>query len=110
MTHDAGLTSQDTEYPRPLQEALNERQPCAHRAQSVTSPPELEAWERAMRPRTDPVGSFLVGYHLQQALDAVALPAEQEQLVSYGPHPLTNDGKVRGRIRTAQGLAVPVRD
>jgi len=39
----------------------------------------------------------------------VALQAEQEQLVNHWPHPLKNDGKVRVMIRTAQGLAVPVR-
>jgi hypothetical protein len=51
----------------------------------------------------------LVGQHLQQALDSDALQAEQEQLVRQWPHPLKNDGKVRVMIRTAQGLAVPVR-
>ena len=51
----------------------------------------------------------MVGQHLQQALDADAFQAEQEQLVRQWPHPLKNDGKVRVMIRTAQGLAVPVR-
>src|SRR6266498_787823 len=109
MTHDSGLTNQDTDYTRPIQEVLNELQQFAHTAQAVTSPQELEALERDIRRRTDRLGSLLVGYHMQQALEAVALQAEQEQLVNHWPQPLKNDGKVRVLIRTAQGLAVPVR-
>jgi hypothetical protein len=109
MTHDSGLINQDTDYPRSIQEVLNELQQFAHTAQAVTSPQELEALEHDIRQRTDRLGSLLVGYHMQQALDAVALQAEQEQLVRQWPHPLKNDGKVRVMIRTAQGLAVPVR-
>jgi hypothetical protein len=109
MTHDSGLTNQDTDYTRLIQEILHELQQFAHTTQAVTSPQELEALERDIRQRTDRLGSLLVGYHLQQALEAVALQAAQEQLVSQWPHPLKNDGKVRVMIRTAQGLAVPVR-
>ena len=61
----------------------------------VTSPEELEALEREIRQRTDRLGSLLVGYHLQQALDSPALQAEQDLLVSHWPKPLKNDGKVR---------------
>src|SRR2546427_332844 len=109
MTHDSGLPNQDTDYTRPIQEVLNELQQFADTAQAVTSPQELEALERDIRQRTDGWGSLLVGYHMQQALEAVALQAEKEQLVNHWPHPLKNDGKVRVMIRTAQGLAVPVR-
>src|SRR5262249_6625254 len=109
MTHDSGLLNQDTDYTRSIQEVLNELQQFAHTAQAVTSPQELEALEHDIRQRTDRLGSLLVGYHMQQALDAVALKAEQEQLVRHWPHPIKNDGKVRVMSRTAQGLAVPVR-
>ena len=61
----------------------------------VTSPEELEALEREIRQRTDRLGSLLVGYHLQQALDSPALQAEQAPLVSHWPKPLKNDGKVQ---------------
>src|SRR5437762_10126789 len=74
----------------------------------VTSPEELEALEREIRQRTDRLGSLLVGSHLQQALDAAAVQAEQETLVRQWPKPLKNDGKVQVRVRTAQGLAVTV--
>ena len=47
-------------------------------------------------------------YHLQQALDSAALQAEQERLVKQWPKPLKNDGKVKVRVRTAQGDTVPV--
>jgi len=74
----------------------------------VTSPDDLEALEREIRHRTDRLGSLLVGSHMQQALDSVALQAEQERLVRHWPKPLKNDGKVKVLVRTAQGHTVPV--
>src|SRR5262245_7364374 len=109
MTSDSGFNSQDTDYARHIQEVLDELRQMQQPLQAVTSPQELEALERDIRQRTDRLGSLLVGYHMQQALEAVALQAEQEQLVNHWPQPLKNDGKVRVMIRTAQGLAVPVR-
>ena len=109
MTSDSGLISQDSDYASRIQEVLNELRQMQQTPQLVTSPEELEALEREIRQRTDRLGSLLVGSHLQQALDSAALQAEQEQLVRQWPKPLKNDGKVKGMIRTAQGLAVPVR-
>jgi hypothetical protein len=109
MTSDSGFNSQDTDYARHIQEVLDELRQMQQPPQLVTSPDALEALEREIRQRTDRLGSLLVGQHLQQALDSDALQAEQEQLVRQWPHPLKNDGKVRVMIRTAQGLAVPVR-
>src|SRR5215470_12857563 len=104
-----GLTCQDPDYARHIQEVLHELRQMAQTPRLVTSPDALEALEREIRQRTDRLGSLLVGQHLQQALDSDALQAEQAQLVRQWPHPLKNDGKVRVMIRTAQGLAVPVR-
>ena len=104
-----GLTCQDSDYARHIQEVLDELGQIQQTPRLVTSPDALEALEREIRQRTDRLGSLLVGQHLQQALDADAFQAEQEQLVRQWPHPLKNDGKVRVMIRTAQGLAVPVR-
>jgi hypothetical protein len=109
MTSDADFNSQDTDYARHIQEVLDELRQMQQPPQLVTSPDALEALEREIRQRTDRLGSLLVGQHLQQALDADAFQVEQEQLVRQWPHPLKNDGKVRVMIRTAQGLAVPVR-
>src|SRR5215831_11802356 len=109
MTSESGLASQDTDYVRHIQAVLDELQQMQQTPRLVTSPEELEALEREIRQRTDRLGSLLVGSHLQQALDAAALQAEQEQLVRQWPKPLKNDGKVKVMIRTAQGLAVPVR-
>src|SRR5215813_14385883 len=108
MTSEAGLMSQDTDYTRLIQEVLNELRQMEQTPRLVSSPGELEALEREIRQRTDRLGSLLVGYHMQQALDAAPLQAEQAQLVSHWPKPLKNDGKVKVWIRTAQGLAVPV--
>src|SRR6266850_7340125 len=109
MTSDSGSTRQDTEYARHIQEALHELHQLQQTPRLVTSPDELEALEREMRQRTDRLGSLLVGHHLQQALDAAALQAEQERLVRQWPKSLKSDGKVKVRVRTAQGDTVPVR-
>jgi hypothetical protein len=109
MTSDAGLTCQDTDYARHIQEVLSELQQMQQPPRLVTSPEELEALEREIRQRTDRLGSLLVGQHLQQALDSDTFQAEQEQLVRQWPKPLKNDGKVTVMVRTVQGLAVPVR-
>ena len=109
MTCDAGLMTQDTDDLGHRQEVRDELRQMAQTPRLVTSPDDLEALEREMRQRTARLGSFLVGQHLQQALDADAFQAEQEQRVRQWPHPLTNDGNVRVMLRTAQGLAVPVR-
>jgi polyhydroxyalkanoate synthesis regulator phasin len=72
MTSDSGLASQETDYPRDIQEVLDELQQLQQTPRLVTSPEELEALEREIRQRTDRLGSLLVGSHLQQALDAAA--------------------------------------
>ena len=109
MTRNSGFHSQGTDYARLIQEVLDELRQMQQPLQLVTSPAELEALERAIRQRTDRLGSLLVGQHLQQALDSDTLQAEQEQLVRQWPKPLKNDGKVTVMVRTVQGLAVPVR-
>jgi hypothetical protein len=108
MPSESGLTSQDTDDARHIQEVPNELRQMQQPPRLVTSPDDLEALEREMRQRTDRLGSLLVGYHIQQALEAAAWQAEQARLVRHGPKPLKNDGKVKVLIRTAQGLAVPV--
>ena len=85
MTSDADLITQDSDYAQHIQEVLNELRQMQQTPQLVTSPDELEALEREIRQRTDRLGSLLVGYHLQQALDSDALQAEQEQLVRQWP-------------------------
>jgi hypothetical protein len=108
MTSESGLTSQDTDNARHIQEILNELRQMQQTPRLVTSPDDFEALEREIRQRTDYLGSLLVGPHLQHALDSTALRAAQEQLVSHWPKTLKNDGKVEVRIRTAQGYTVPV--
>jgi hypothetical protein len=94
MMSDSGLTNQDSDDARYIQEVLNELRQMQETPRLVTSPHELEALEREIRQRTDRLGSLLVGHHLQQALDSAALPAAQEQLVHQWPKPLKNDGRV----------------
>jgi hypothetical protein len=108
MMSDAGLARQDTEDVRHRQAVLDELPQRHQPPRLVTSPEALEALERAMRQRTDRLGSVWVGSHLQQALDAAAWQAEHAQLVRQWPQPRKHDGKVQVRGRTAPGLAVPV--
>ena len=104
----AGSTSQDTDYVKHIQAILDELGQIQQTPRLMTSPEDLEALEHEIRQRTDHLGSLLVGYHLQQALDAAPLQAEQEQLVRQWPHSLKNDGRVQVRVHTAQGYTVPV--
>ena len=108
MTSESGLISQDSDYVSHIQEVLNELRQMQQTPRLVTSPDDLEALEREIRQHTDRLGSLLVSYHMQQALDSAALQAEQERLVSHWPKPLNNDGKVKVLVRTAQGHTVPV--
>jgi hypothetical protein len=108
MTSDASLASQETDDTREIQAVLDELYQMQQTPQLVTSPEELEALERKIRQGTDRLGSLLVGYHLQQALDSPAFQAEQDLLVRHWPTPLKSDGKVQVRIRTAQGHTVVV--
>ena len=80
MTSDAGLTSQDSDDPMAIQAVLDELHQLQQSPRLVTSPEELEALEHASRQHTDHLGSFLGGYHLQQALNSAALHAEQARL------------------------------
>jgi hypothetical protein len=108
MTSDSGLVNQDSDYARHIQEALDELQQMQQTPRLVMSPEELEVLEREMRQRTDHLGSLLVGYHLQQALDSTAMQAEQDLLVRHWPKSLKSDGKGKVKIRTAQGHTVAV--
>ena len=104
----AGLTCQGSDYARHIQEVLDELGQLQQTPRLVTSPEDLEALEHEIRQRTDHLGSLLVGYHMQRALDSAALQAEQERLVSQWPQPLKNDGLVKVSVRTAQGHTVPL--
>src|SRR5712692_7278456 len=105
MTSDSGLISQDSDYPKAIQEVLDELHELQQTPRLVTNPDALETLEREIRQCTDHLGSLLVGYHMQQALDSAVLQAEQAQLVSQWPKPLKNDGKVQVRVRPAEGPA-----
>src|SRR2546425_12602187 len=87
----SGSTCQDTDDARRIQEVLNELGQLQQTPRLVTSPEDLEALEHEIRQRTDHLGSLLVGYHMQRALDSAALQAEQERLVSQWPQPLKNE-------------------
>ena len=80
MTNDAALPRQDTDDAKHIQEVLSALRQLQQTPRLVTSPEELEALEREIRQCTDRLGSLLVGYHMQQALDAAALQVAQAQL------------------------------
>src|SRR5215831_14692434 len=101
----SGLTCQDPEYARHIQEVLDELGQLQQTPRLVTSPEDLEALEHEIRQRTAHLSSLLVGYHIQRALDSAALQAEQERMRQW-PQPLKNDGMIKVRVRTAQGHTV----
>lgn len=72
MTSDAGLASQATDDTRERQEVLDELHQMQQAPRLVTSPEAREALARNMRQGTARLGSLLIGYPLQQALDAPA--------------------------------------
>ena len=108
MMSDLGLRSQESDYASHIQAVLNDLRQMQQPPQMVTSPEALEAVEREIRQRTDRLGSLLVGHHMQQALDSTVVQTEQERLVRQWPKSLKSDGKVKVRVRTAQGYTVPV--
>jgi len=109
MTSDSGLIRQHSDYPQAIQEVLDNLNQMHQTPQLVTDPEALEALEREIRHHTDRLGSLLMGHHRQASLDSDALETEQDLLVSHWPKALQNDGKVTVWVRTAQGVAVPVR-
>ena len=108
MTSDSSVAKQYSDYARQIQETLDELQHMQETPRLVTSPDEREALERAIRQRTARLGSVLVGYHRQQALDTAPVQAGPGQRVSQWPKLLKNDGRVKVWVRTSQGLMVPV--
>ena len=58
MTSESGLTSQDTDNARHIQEVLDELRQMQQTPRLVTSPEELETLEHAIRQRTDRLGSL----------------------------------------------------
>jgi hypothetical protein len=108
MANDPGLTRQDTDYARQIQDLLDELQQMQEAPRLVRSPEELDTLERDIAQRTDHLSSLLLGFHLQQSLDSDALQVEQDLWVSHWPKPLKNDGRVQVWVRTARGHRVPV--
>jgi hypothetical protein len=104
----ASLTYQAPDDAKPIQEVLDELGQIQQTPLLITRPEDLEALEPEIRQRTEHLGSLLVGYHRQRAVASAALQAEQERWVSQWPQPLTNDGIVKVRVRTAPGHTVPL--
>jgi hypothetical protein len=61
MTSDSGLISQDSDYPKAIQEVLDELCQMQQTPRLVTSPEELETLEREIRQCTDRLGSLWSG-------------------------------------------------
>jgi hypothetical protein len=108
MTSDSGMTCQDNDYARQIQEAIDELQQMQEAPRVVTNPEELDTLEREIRGRTDRLSSLLLGLHLQHSLDCEDFKGEQDLLVTQWPKPLKNDGRVQVWVRTAGGHGVPV--
>src|SRR6267142_6055278 len=85
MTSDSGLISQDSDYPKAIQEVLDELCQMQQTPRLVTSPEELEALEREIRQCTDRWGSLLVGYPSSTVLHLSFIYVKFNQLVTVSP-------------------------
>ena len=110
MTSDSGLMGQYTDYPQAIQELLDQ----LHQMQQTPTAGHAAPtnWRHSsVTSATTPIDSAACwsATILQASLDSDALQVEQDLLVSHWPKALQNDGKVTVWVRTAQGVAVPVR-
>src|SRR3989442_8502598 len=83
LASEPGLTSQDTDDTRQIQEALDELQQMQAVPRLVTSPEELYALDHEIRQRTDHLCSLFEGYQLMQALASTHLQSSLELLESH---------------------------
>jgi len=83
MTRDPGLTREDSDYARQIQEVLDELQQMQELPRFVTNPEELDTLEREIRQRTDRLGSRFLGSPLQRTVYSEVLKSDTQSLVMH---------------------------
>ena len=101
-------TDQAEEIQNKINQALKELDQIRNKQQSITTPAELQAAERAIVNATDKIASLMTGLKIQQAVDSDDLDEKSDQLVQSMPEKLKNQGKRLVSIQTSRGEPVKV--
>jgi HD superfamily phosphodiesterase len=99
---------QAEEIQKQINQALTELDQIRNQRQTITTPEELQAAERAIIKATDKLAALLTGLKIQQAVDSDELKEKADQLVQSLPGKLKNQGKRLVSIQTSRGEPVKV--
>jgi hypothetical protein len=96
------------EIQKQINQALEELDRIRNQRQSITTPEELQAAEKAIIQATDKIAALMTGLKIQQAIDSDDLKEKADQLVKSMPGGLKNQGKRLASIQTSRGEPIKV--
>ena len=99
---------QAEEIQKQINQALKELDQIRNQRQSITTPEDLQAAERAIIKATDKLAALMTGLKIQQAVDSDDLNENVDLLVRSMPGKLKNQGRRLVSIQTSRGKAVKV--
>jgi hypothetical protein len=109
MTNEtANEAGQAEEIQKQITQALEELDRIRNQRQSITTPEDLQAAERAIIKATDKLAALMTGLKIQQAVDSDDLKEKADQLIQSIPGKLKNQGKRLITIQTSRGEPVKV--
>ena len=104
MTNEtANEAGQAEEIQKQITQALEELDRIRNQRQSITTPEDLQAAERAIIKATDKLAALMTGLKIQQAVDSDDLKEKADQLIQSIPGKLKNQGKRLITIQTSRG-------
>ena len=104
----ANEAGQAEEIQKQITQALEELDRIRNQRQSITTPEDLQAAERAIIKATDKLAALMTGLKIQQAVDSDGLKEKADQLIQSMPGKLKNQGKRLVAIQTSRGEPVKV--
>lgn len=99
---------QAEEIQKQITQALEELDRIRNQRQSITTPEDLQAAERAIIKATDKLAALMTGLKIQQAVDSDDLKEKADQLIQSMPGKLKHQGKRLVTIQTSRGEPVKV--
>ena len=99
---------QAEEIQKQINRALEELDQIRNQRQSITTPEDLQAAERAIIKATDKLAALMTGLKIQQAVDSDELKENADELLQSIPGKLKNQGKRLVAIQTSRGAPVKV--
>ena len=109
MTKEApSEAGQAEEIQRQITQALEELDRIRNQRQSISTPEDLQAAERAIITATDKLAALMTGLKIQQAVDSDDLKEKADQLIQSMPGKLKNQGRRLVTIQTSRGEPVKV--